>query len=575
MTSPRQHLFGLGLFWEADGDAAHQNDDSLGLFDDIYDVGIGCGGTTLDCQGTESVSLNQNIDINSQVQPLIVYDTPRLSVRKSPDIQQQSLTGNEPINNYNSWGTQQQPIIIKETPELPSNDSWQHADGSQVLLGDIFTDIWDLPSPSDPFWSHFPRRPFQAETNDGDANDYNPGLTNQTQIIQAQTQTSDVNQSFAHTTRPQAGNLGLINQHISSDTINELPASHPIRQYLAQTSQQPQESIQPVAVKQHGAAPNDAQILEEPAAKRLKTNSGNAAPRPKRVKAKDGNASSRTARRIELDPTQYYQPLAQTPQSWGTVNSDGRHRFRYNGFGELKPGMTFAGEEMVEYLYGSFPRIDNLETNNPSLFIQCVPSDSNSRYPTALSNKCRFRDCPVKMRTIPSGHFRVAFDEQNDEKLDPYHCAGYVHLYCLERFCSFSSLAKYCNIVPDTRELREGRNRMSITRDHSGFARLCMVYMEDSRHKDPHANGWEYRNTLCSLLAEEYLRLEARVRRETRERQGGNNIGVHRNDMELYAWGQEKKMILRSMAAQNKSNKRKRRSDEEDEEINNYYEYGG
>jgi hypothetical protein len=91
-----------------------------------------------------------------------------------------------------------------------------------------------------------------------------------------------------------------------------------------------------------------------------------------------------------------------------------------------------------------------------------------------------------------------------------------------------------------------------------------MVYMEDARHRDPHENGWEYRNTLCSLLTEEYLRLEARVRRATRERQGGNNIGVHRNDMELYAWGEENKVVLRAMAAQNRPKKRKRSSDDED-----------
>ncbi|KFY84270.1 hypothetical protein V500_09439 [Pseudogymnoascus sp. VKM F-4518 (FW-2643)] len=673
MISPRQHIFGLGLTLEASGDAAHQNDDGLGLFSDIYDADVGCGDTDLECPGTESVSFNQNTDINSQIQPFITNETPRLPFDNSPDIQhqrairsesprspfdnsldiqqnpvsrnepprtpfikspdiqqqpairnespkfpfnnswsiqQQPFTGNEPtsspFNNYNPWGTQQQPIIIKETPDIQQ----QHFDGSQPLLGDLFADIWDLPSPSDPFWSHFPRRPFQTQTNNdtsnhetnlgayseyisgprpfqtqtdngninhetslGATNEYNPGFAGHAQIPQAQTYYA--NQDITHTTQPQQGNPHPISQDISSDTINELSALHPLQQYLAESTQQPHEPLQQVAGEGQWPVTNNAAILQRPVAKRLKTNDGNAAPGPRNVKVKEGKVvNPRTARRIELDPTQYYQPLTTTPQSWGTINPDGRHRFRYNGFGELKPGMTFTGDEILEYLYGTFPRTDNLEPNNPSLFIQCVPSDSNSRYPTTLSNKCRFADCPVKMRTIPSGHFRVAFDEQNDEKLDPYHCAGFVHLYCLERFCSFGSLAKYCNLVPDTRVLREGRNRMSITRDHSEFARLCMVYMEDSRHQDPHANGWEYKNTLCSLLTEEYLRLEARVRRATRERQGGNNIGVHRNDMELYAWGQENKLMLRSMAAQNRPKKRKRRSDEEDDDGNNGYEQG-
>ncbi|OBT90235.1 hypothetical protein VE02_01241 [Pseudogymnoascus sp. 03VT05] len=692
MSSPKQHLFGLGLTLEADSDAAHANDDGLGLFGDTYDVGVGCGNTDPERQGTESVSFNQNIFINSQIQPLIRNETPRLPSNNSPDIQQrpvirnesprspfdnsldiqedraliqvprsppfikspdiQPFTGNgpagSPFNNYDSYGTQQQPIIIKETPELRSDNSWgnqqQHVDvvnatnGSQPLLGDIYNDVWDLPSPSDPIWSQFTQAPFQPQTNNdtsnhetipgaysehipeqpplqtqasngtsnqtnpgayiehnpgqapfqtqtvisnsnhetnlGATNEYNPGFAENYQIPQAQT--SYINQDISHTAQPQQGNPSPTSQGVSSDTINELSELHPLRQYLAHHSQPPHGSLKRVAGEEQFAVSNDAPISEWPAAKRLKTNNGNAAPVPHRkAKVKNGAVNPRTARRIELDPTQYYQPLAQTPQSWGTINPDGRHRFNYNGFGELKPGMTFTSDEILEYLIGMFPRTDNLETNNPSLFIQCVPSDSNSRYPTTLSNKCRFTDCPVKMRTIPSGHFRVAFDEQNNENHDPYHCAGYVHLYCLERFCSFSGLAEYCNFVPDTRELREGRNRMSITRDHSEFARMCKVYMESSRQQDPHANGWEYRNTLCSLLTEEYLRLEARVRRATRERQGGNNIGVHKNDMELYAWGQEHKVLLRAMEAQNRPKKRKRRSDEEEEDRNDSYEHGG
>lgn len=670
MTSPRQHIFGLGLTLEAYGDATHPNDDGLGLFSDIYDAGVGCGDAGPACPGTESVSFNQNIDNDSQIQPLTrnetlslpfsnspdirqqpairtEFPTPPLNdssyiqqhpairkspdfqhqqvIRRSPDIQQQPFMGTEPTrsssSNYNSCGTQQQPIIIKETPELRSNNSWdiqqQHSNavnetnGLQPLLGDLYTDIWDLPSPSDPFWAHFLRGPIQVQTNNGvgnheqdlgaytyteldpgqdpfqtrtdngtnnyetnlgATNKYSPGFAGPAQIQQAQT--PYVNQDVPQTTEPQQGNLRPVGHEISSDTIYELSELHPLRQYLAQSSQQPPRPLERAAGEEHIPVPNDTPILQIPAAKRLKTNNGNAAPAPRKVKVKDGKINPRTARRIELDPTQYYQPLERIPQSWGPIYLDGRPRFRYNGFGELKPGTTFTSDEMLEYLYGTFPRLDNLESNNPSLFIQCVPSDSNSRYPTTLSNKCRFTDCPVKTRTIPSGHFRVAFDEQNDEKLDPYHCAGYVHLYCLERFCSFTCLAQYCNLVPDTRTLREGRNRMSIARDHSEFARMCMVYMEDSRHRDPHANGWDYKNTLCSALTEEYLRLEARVRRATRERQGGNNIGVHRNDMDLYAWGQEHKMLLRSTAAQNRPKKRKRRSDEEDDDGRDGYVHG-
>ncbi|KFY41440.1 hypothetical protein V495_04932 [Pseudogymnoascus sp. VKM F-4514 (FW-929)] len=607
-------------------DVGCRKDEDVGLFSDAFDLeGVDCNDADFESQGTEGLDFNRNTDIDSKTQPSPINETPRpdsqdiqqqttvksesprspfdnsLDIQQqpasnSPNIQQKPITwtespkfpfddswsilqqplkGNEPtgppINN--SWGTQHQPIIIKESPEFPFNGTWdfqqQHfdatngANGPQSLQSDIFPYQWDIPSPTNSFWSHFPPYPPQTEANNGNSNhgtnvgannEYNPGFGGHIPIPQAQT--SYASQYLMHAIRPLKVNQNPI-QDISGGT-------HPIQQNLTGYSQKSHGSLKRVSDGEYGPGSNDALQWQNHLAKRLKTSNEIAAPRPRKIKIKDGKINPRTARRIELDPTQYYQPLGRIPQSWGPTNSDGRHIFQYNGFGELKPGTTFTGTEMMEYLYGTFPRATDLQPNNPSLFIQCVPSDSNSRYPTTLSNKCRFTDCPVKTRTIPSGHFRVAFDEQNDANLDPYHCAGYVHLYCLERFCSFSCLAKYCNLVPDTRVLREGRNRMSIARDHGSFPRVCMVYMEDARHRDPHENGWEYRNTLCSLLTEEYLRLEARVRRATRERQGGNNIGVHRNDMELYAWGEENKVMLRAVAAQNRPKKRKRSSDDED-----------
>jgi hypothetical protein len=92
---------------------------------------------------------------------------------------------------------------------------------------------------------------------------------------------------------------------------------------------------------------------------------------------------------------------------------------------------------------------------------------------------------------------------------------------------------------------------------------MCRVYIEDAKYRDPHADGWDYRNTLCSLLTDEYFRLESRVRRRTRERLGGNNIGVHKNNMELYAQGEEKKG-LRSRERLLKKRQREYTDDVED-----------
>lgn len=147
MTSPRQHIFGLGLTLEASGDAAHRNDDGLGLFSNIYDAGVDCGDTDPECPGTESVSFNQNTDINSQIQPFITNETPQLpfsspqDIQQQPairsesprspfnnslDIQQHPVSGNEPpMSPFTKFpDIQQQPVIRNESAKFPFNNSW-------------------------------------------------------------------------------------------------------------------------------------------------------------------------------------------------------------------------------------------------------------------------------------------------------------------------------------------------------------------------------------------------------------------------------------------------------------------
>ena len=574
MASPRHHKFGLDLTFEIEYDAAQQaivaggnyaylsyrNDSTLELFGDAFDIDMGCDDIGPEFQGMESVGSNRDADINSQIQLVTTNESQEFPFNNSWDIQQQYFDVNNETNGsrlvYGGY-RDDKPLFIND---LEDYDQQPFNGGGK----------WDILSPSDPFWSQFLLHQGQTQTSNaydtslGVNNEYNSGFAGHVPI--PQTHLSYVNRNLTCTIRPKQRNPSPVNLGRPVDIINKQPALVSIQQYIAEPWQQPQELLQP--------AKDDVLIWQNrtegqrPLAKRIKTYNGTAAPSSQNDKvAKEGRNSSRAARRINLDPTLYYQPLTIAPRSWGTIRPDGSHMFQYNNFGELKPGITLTSSEMSEYLYGKFQLPDDDGSNNPCLFIQCVPSDSNSRYPTPLSSKCRFKDCPVKTHTIPLGHFRVAFDEQSNEYLDPYHCAGFVHLYCLERFCNFAALALYCNLVPDIRRLREERNRMAIIRDHAEFSRMCRVYIEDAKHRDPHANGWEYKNTLCSLLTEEYLRLESKARRKTRERQGGNNIGVHRNDMEMYAQGEEdKRLRLREMAAQKRLKNRKRGYDGHEEE---------
>jgi hypothetical protein len=217
---------------------------------------------------------------------------------------------------------------------------------------------------------------------------------------------------------------------------------------------------------------------------------------------------------------------------------------------------------LVEYFYNMFPKSN--ERKVPRLLIQCTPADCAKRYPNPYSDRCRFKDCPVKGNTIYKGAFRVAFDEQADSRLDPFHCAGFAHLYCMERFLDFGELVRMCNIMADTRELKEGRNRMALTRDHPEFRKMCVQHLEKLRNGRPQDGcQWVYEETLGSKLTEEHLALEPANRQKKRALKGGNHIGSHRNDLVKYVQGEAAKVAREK----NVRTRRVRQQSMEEEEL--------
>lgn len=266
--------------------------------------------------------------------------------------------------------------------------------------------------------------------------------------------------------------------------------------------------------------------------------------------------NSRNKKITEFESEDFYDRLENPPASWGPLDAFDQHMFQYNKVGELLNN-SMSASDLTFYLLNKFrgayecgPASKYERAGKPLILVQCVPADSGERYFNGKSDKCRFDCCPVAKGTIKMGQFRVAFDERADDSIDPFHVAGFAHLWCMERFLDFGEIVRNCNIQPDTRALREGVNRMAITgRGCSNNVDLIQDFVEKIRKGTP-ATGhegteWQYGKTLCSILTENYLDNEAQTRTHTRERRRklapSNDIGTHRNDLELFVQGEERK----------------------------------
>ncbi|KAG0651867.1 hypothetical protein D0Z07_1293 [Hyphodiscus hymeniophilus] len=250
---------------------------------------------------------------------------------------------------------------------------------------------------------------------------------------------------------------------------------------------------------------------------------------------KHKNARSENIKRF--NPKRYYAPLPKSavPRSWGSTNPD-THRptFEYTETGELKPHFKFAQKQLLEYLE-NHPQPDGPLT----LWIQICPADSNLLYPHKdFSHKCRFRDCVIKTNTIAVGEYRVAFDEHasNDLPLDPLqNSAGYVHLFCLEKFFDFPKLCKDYNVKADTRPFHNPK-KFAINRDND-WCNMEKVVNDFIRDCQPWNNQRDYNSyypqTLCYALTLEHLTKEQVARQRTREGRNGNSIDKHFNNLEV------------------------------------------
>ncbi|MCJ1379522.1 hypothetical protein MMC17_002623 [Xylographa soralifera] len=145
-------------------------------------------------------------------------------------------------------------------------------------------------------------------------------------------------------------------------------------------------------------------------------------------------------------PPGTYDPLPAPPPSWASTRGK---QFVYDISGELQNGTYYTVREIEDFLYQD-PRRANM-----TLWIQRLPADSAARYPYSESRRCRFLHCFMSNGTINQGHYRIAFDEltSTHEYHDPMHNAGYVHLYCFEKYLDFPKIVYDLNVQVDQRIL--------------------------------------------------------------------------------------------------------------------------
>lgn len=258
--------------------------------------------------------------------------------------------------------------------------------------------------------------------------------------------------------------------------------------------------------------------------------------------------NKRSANIANFDPTQHYQPLPQPPQGWGGMSAHTRQpTFQYNAQGELKL-VKFSIGEINEYLsthplHNDFTVNRNkpaAKTSGLILWVQICPADSNKRYGDPNASKCRFENCPMPNNTIQKGQYRIAFDEQwcKQGNSDPFHNAGYVHLFCFEKYFDFPGICKTMNIKADTRELPhepDKKNKMAITRDSPSMEKVVNDYIENPvPWENPRSSDY-YKNTLCYALTLNHLERQSRTRKSKRQERGGNNVDVHLNNLDVLA----------------------------------------
>lgn len=177
---------------------------------------------------------------------------------------------------------------------------------------------------------------------------------------------------------------------------------------------------------------------------------------------------------------------------------------------------------MESYLFDHYLHTKD-GTYNPKegglkLWIQRNPPDSRTRYGHSCAARCRFLNCVAQHRLIGQGQNRVCFDELSctGANLDPMHNAGYVHLYCLERFMNFPQICSILQVHVEDRHLyneQQGKNKMALSspqeaREAIRFIHNCEMGKVSSSYPNYQMTNRPYEGTLNHRLCVKKIEAE-------------------------------------------------------------------
>lgn len=151
----------------------------------------------------------------------------------------------------------------------------------------------------------------------------------------------------------------------------------------------------------------------------------------------------------------YKATYEQRPHPVGDWTAPSGFVFRYTPNGEFAD-KYFEAKQIEEFIL-HYPKSNGQA--KLKLFIQKCPTDSARRYFSQSHSKCRFKECPAHLYqtgTILHGHYRIAFDEKwnrDRTNADPFGAAGFIHLYCMERFLDFPKICRQAHVEVDVRSL--------------------------------------------------------------------------------------------------------------------------
>jgi len=250
------------------------------------------------------------------------------------------------------------------------------------------------------------------------------------------------------------------------------------------------------------------------------------------VKTNKNRGLNRRAGRIAaFKPEEIYMPLLKTPAAWD--------EFTYESTGELAGRRLYEPEEILCFLYKNPHKL--------TIWLQRNPADSARRYGGMDRGMCRFKNCCADSNTIMPGWYRVTFDENSatNPDIDPMHNAGYVHLYCMEKFLDFPTICHELNVKVDNRALPDednSRNKMKYGTDKEvqvalDFVRTCKKTGEAPEEYPPFSSRKRsHQGTLAWLLSMAKFGPHAHedAMEQQREKKHMSTHEVHLGNLEIY-----------------------------------------